>query len=80
MKNVIENIEKNITKEHAKITLITELDDCLSRKINSLNWAKEYAEQNSNSEYAKTSYENEKRDFEVFKDTYEKAITLISNI
>ena len=80
MKTIIENIEKTISKEHAKIALITELDDVLQRKTRSLEWAKEYAEQNSDSEYAKSSYENELRDFEIFKDTFEKAVTLISNI
>ena len=80
MNTIITNIEKNIAKEHAKISLISELDDALQRKVKSLEWAKSYAEENSQSEYAQNSYENEKREFEVFKDTYEKAIIIISNI
>lgn len=80
MENLIENIRKNIAKEHAKICLITELRSTLERKETSLEWSKNYAENHSNNEYAKESYENELRDFEVFKETYEKALIAISNI
>ena len=80
MKTIIENIEKTIAKENAKIILISEMNDALTRKEKSVNWAKEYAEQNIDSEYAKNSYECELKELEVFKDTFNKAIALISNI